>query len=115
MIEVHPITEIFAEDSLDVAVGYFHDPAGHLYQGDGTYAERTAAFTHTRSVEWRHPLGSVVSALCSAGLTIDHLREHDYTVYGRWPFLERRTDGTDHLPHGMPRLPLLYSLRATKR
>ena len=45
---------------------------------------------------------------------VEFLHEHDHTLFERWPFLERSDDGSYHLPPGAPRLPLLYSLRASK-
>ena len=38
--------------------------------------------------------------------------EHEETLVGRWPFLERDREGIYRLPEGMPSLPLMYSLRA---
>ena len=61
-----------------------------------------------------HGIGDVVSAVIAAGLRIEFLHEHPYTLYPRWPFLERHDDGTYRFPAGRPELPLIYSLRATK-
>ena len=60
------------------------------------------------------PLGEVVSAVVDAGLTIEFLHEHDYTLFRRWPFLEERRPGEYRLPAGTPTLPLMYSLRVSK-
>ena len=43
----------------------------------GTYVETDAVFTQTRSLEWNHGLGEIVTALLDAGLTITSLVEHD--------------------------------------
>jgi hypothetical protein len=59
-------------------------------------------------------LGDIVSALIGAGLRIDLLHEHDFTLYQRWPFLERHDDGTYRFPADRPTIPLIFSLRATK-
>jgi SAM-dependent methyltransferase len=112
LVEVHPLIDVFADATLDVEHEYFHDPAGTVFDGAGSYADPDARTRRNRSVEWRHPLGDVVSALVDAGLRIELLREHDFTVYARWPFLEQRADGYFHFPPSMKRLPLLYSLRA---
>ena len=61
-----------------------------------------------------HTLGDVVTALATAGLRIEFVYEHPYTLRARWPFLERSADGTYGMPEGRPELPLLYSLRATR-
>jgi SAM-dependent methyltransferase len=112
LVEVHPTSEVFADASLELGYDYFHNPAGTPYEGSGSYADPGAKTQHNRSIDWRHPLGDVINALVGHGLRIESLREHDFTVYRRWSFLEERADGTFHWPAGMKRLPLLYSLVA---
>jgi hypothetical protein len=58
--------------------------------------------------------GKVVSAVIDAGLILELLREYDYTMFPRWPFLEKAGFDTYRLPEGTPRLPLMYSLRARR-
>ena len=67
---------------------------------------------NNRSVEWEHTMGDVVSAIAGAGLRIEFLHEHDYTLFERWPLLECGEGGSYRLPNGTPALPLMYSLRA---
>jgi 2-polyprenyl-3-methyl-5-hydroxy-6-metoxy-1,4-benzoquinol methylase len=52
-------------------------------------------------------------ALAAAGLRIEWLHEHDYTVDPRWPFLCVDADRHYRMPPDMPSLPLIYSLRAS--
>jgi hypothetical protein len=47
-----------------------------------------------------------------AGLTPEFLHEHDYTLFPRWPMLEKSGFDTYRLPEGHPRIPLMFSLRA---
>jgi len=112
LVEVHPTSEVFANTSLELGYDYFHDPGGTPYEGSGSYADPEAKTQHNRSIDWRHPLGDVINALIAQGLCIHSLREYDFTVYRRWSFLEERADGTFHLPAGLKKLPLLYSLLA---
>lgn len=112
LVEMHPITEALGDDELTFEYPYFQgNPM--FFEETGTYADRAAPTQHNRSAQWLHGLGDVVSALAGAGFRIDFLHEHDYTVFQRWPFLERRKDGTYALPAGMSSLPLMYSLAAT--
>jgi SAM-dependent methyltransferase len=113
LAEFHPVTELFGDDELVIEHPYF--PSGpRLWDEPGTYADLDARTTHTRTVEWSHGLGEVVSALVRAGLAIEFLHEHDFTLSPRWPFLERTSDGIYRMPANRPALPLMYSLRATK-
>ncbi len=113
LAEFHPVTDVFGDDSLTVERPYFERGA-RTYDEPGTYAELDAPTEHNRSVEWVHGLGDVISALSAAGLCLEFLHEHDYTLFLRWPFLRRADDGTYRLPDEMPSLPLMYSLVATR-
>ncbi len=113
LVEFHPITDVFADDSLELRRSYF-DRGPHVYDEPGTYADLSAPTEHNRSVEWSHTLGDVISALVAAGLRIEFLHEHDHTLFPRWPFLEHDDAGIYRLPAGMPSLPLMYSLRAIR-
>lgn len=114
MAEFHPITEIFGDEELVIERSYFGG-GPWLWDEPGTYADMAAETTHNRSVEWVHTLGEVTSALTRAGLMLEFLHEHDYTLFPRWPFLERTADGIYRMPEGRPGLPLMYSLRAVRR
>jgi SAM-dependent methyltransferase len=113
LAEFHPFTDIFADDDLTLTRSYFE--RGPVYwEEPGTYAQLDAQTEQNRSVEWEHTLGDVVSAIAGTGLRIELLHEHDYTLFPRWPLLERRDDGTYRLPKTVPALPLMYSLRARR-
>ncbi|MEU7578646.1 class I SAM-dependent methyltransferase [Streptomyces sp. NPDC041068] len=111
--EFHPLTDV-----LDDATGsrvehdYFTRDAW-IDETPGGYADTTTPTVHNRSVEWQHPIGDVVSALAAAGLRVDFLRERDQTLFQRFGALELR-DGTYQFPADRPRIPLMYSLRASK-
>jgi SAM-dependent methyltransferase len=111
LAEFHPFSDVFADDDLTVAHPYFHDEP-LVWDEPGTYADLEAQTSHNRSIEWTHGLGSVISALIAAGLRIELLHEHDYTLFPRWPTLRRELDGTYRFPDATPSLPLMYSLRA---
>jgi len=114
LAEFHPITEVFADDSLTVEHDYFTRPGGTRYDVAGTYTDGDVETVHNVSYEWTHPVSAVVTALLDQGLQLELFHEHDHTLWARWPFLEPRDDGTYRPPVGVPRLPLIYSLRARK-
>jgi len=115
LVEFHPFTYVFADEALSVEHDYFHRVEGDCYEDAGTYADPAAVTRHNRSVEWNHPLGDVVTALLAAGLELEGLREHDWTLFARWPLLVRDAAGHYRMPEGRPRIPLMYSLRARLR
>ncbi|HNT53583.1 MAG TPA: class I SAM-dependent methyltransferase [Anaerolineaceae bacterium] len=113
--EFHPFAMVFSDavSSPDwrVELDYF-DAAPTAFPVQGSYADRAAEINQTISYEWQHTLGDIVTALIEAGLTIEFLHEHDHTVYEMFPFVRREADGRWRLPPGMPRVPLMFSLRA---
>jgi 2-polyprenyl-3-methyl-5-hydroxy-6-metoxy-1,4-benzoquinol methylase len=111
--EFHPVTTMFAWETLDLERSYF-ERAPLFDDSPGTYADLDAPTVHNVNYEWQHPLGSVVSSLIEAGFAIEFLHEQDFTLYPRWPFLVSRDDGSFVFPPGMPELPLMYSIRAIR-
>ncbi|MQY09104.1 class I SAM-dependent methyltransferase [Actinomadura macrotermitis] len=111
--EFHPVSHMLDDETgTTVAYDYF-DRSPQYWDEPGTYTDGGAALTHTRSVEFQHGLGDVVSALAAAGLRVDFLHEHDHTLWARFTTLEQ--DGTVYRqPAGRPRVPLMYSLKATR-
>jgi len=112
--ESHPFGEVFADEELTVGYDYFADDEPLTWEDAGTYADPDADTTHNRSFEWQHPISEVVSAVLNQGLHLDLLHEQPFTVFQRWPFLERRDDATYWMPDDRPELPLMYTLKATK-
>jgi SAM-dependent methyltransferase len=112
LAEFHPLGELLGDDGRTVAEDYFR--TGDLTCDEPHTYTDGPELTSTRSVQWRHPLGEVVTALAGAGLRLDFLREREHTLFRRYPVLEATGDGEYRFPPGHPRLPLVYSLRATR-
>jgi SAM-dependent methyltransferase len=113
LVELHPLADTLDED-LRVVLDYFTHPGGDTGDASGTYVDWDAPTVHNTTQEWTHPVSSVITALIGAGLRIDLFRERDYTIFERWGFLERHDDFTWRVPDDLPRLPLIYSVKATK-
>lgn len=109
LTEFHPFTWVLGEDGGRVVRDYF-DRGPHEFDDPGSYADPQARTAHDRTMEWQHPLGDVVTAVARAGLRVELLRELDETACPFWP-LERR-GATWRTPDGIPRVPLMYALRA---
>ncbi len=112
LAEFHPITELLGDDGIKVEHDYFHVHA-ETHDLPYTYTDGPP-LTKTRTVRWQHPLGDVVTALARAGFRIEFLHEHATLLFQRFPAMERTETGEYGFPDGHPRLPLMYSMRATK-
>lgn len=112
--DVHPVCWAMADDTPELAHTYFEEAEPYVDDSDQTYTDTDRPLVHTRSYEWNHGIGEVVTALIRQGLRIDTLEEHDWTVHRRFPWLVETEPGTWTSPPGMPRLPLSFTLVATR-
>ncbi len=113
--EVHPMLYTIDDersDLLAVRYPYFEQREPLHFEGAADYASERASFEHTATYEWSHGLGEIVNALIAAGLAIESLDEHDWTVYRALPGMNETSPGVWRLP-GNP-IPLAFSLRARK-
>jgi SAM-dependent methyltransferase len=115
--EAHPTMWIFDSDVMDLVgkYSYFPDPEPLvLPPGVGNYADPTATVTKSEHV-FAHSFEDIFQALHGAGLQIEDLREHAYVVWKAFPFLVEDRPRRWVMPPGKPAIPLMFSLRATKR
>jgi hypothetical protein len=60
-------------------------------------------------------MGEIISSLAAAGLHIEYLHEHPWVGWKMFPFMVEAEPGIWRLPQPLDeRLPVLYSLKATK-
>lgn len=114
MAEIHPFCLMFRDDAepFEVAHDYFHSPAGVEIPVTSDYADSSFVTTHAEHY-WAWSLADVFSALSDAGLEVRDFKEYPFSIYKQFPSMEKQADGFWHLPKGVPRVPLLFSLKAT--
>ena len=113
LVEGHPFAQTLDGSSgLTVARDYF-EPGPYVEDYPYTYTDGPA-LSHQRTAEFQHGLGEIVTALVEVGLRIDFLHEWDYDDFARFDWMERREDGTFRFPPGQPRVPMMFSLRASR-
>jgi SAM-dependent methyltransferase len=118
--EVHPFLQVF-EDEGDVDFArpqlrypYWSHEEPLEFDVQGSYADRTAEIESKKEYGWNHSLGEIVSVLAEAGLRIEFLHEFRSLDWPS-PGLEEHEDGTFRLPGDLDgRLPLFFSLKASK-
>ena len=79
-----------------------------------TYTGDNRPLTQTRNYEWIHSLSDIVNALIGAGLRLDFLREHEQIAWRAFPDMIETGVDLFSLPPGVPRLPMSFSIGATK-
>lgn len=115
LVEGHPFAQILDDASglgLVVARDYF-DSGPEVQDWAYTYTDGPA-LDHVRSVQFQHGVGEIITALVQAGLRIEFLHEFNFDAFGRFDSLRRQEDGTYWFPDGGPRVPLIFSVRASR-
>lgn len=103
-------------DGLKVEQPYFQQEAPLTWDDEGSYVEAAddaPVIEHTRSHQWNHSLGEIVTALLDAGLVLDALEEVPHSSWCPWPDL-MVADGTRgyRLRDRPGRLPLQFVIEA---
>lgn len=106
MVEFHPLQAL-----LD-GYNYFPQAEPDVEQ-EATYTEN-ADDTQYTSVSWPHSLSEVINALIGAGLKIERLNEFDFSPYDCFAGLKEASQGRFVLLHQGQKVPLVYSVLATK-
>lgn len=104
-----------ADDLLVIEGPYFETAEPVVSDDPFTYTDGPPLTENTRSYEWRHALGKIVTAIAEAGLHIEFLHEHRDAPWQAFPWLEPVPGARLwRLADRPERLPMMYSLLATK-
>lgn len=116
LIEGHPTMWMFEGSATDLVIKYPYFRQRHPIEIEptvGTYSDPTATFTGTE-YSWPHELGETISALTTAGLRLDEMREYRHTVWKAFPFMVEESHQRWVMPPDKPVIPMMFSLRATR-
>jgi SAM-dependent methyltransferase len=115
MAEFHPFAFVFDDGADDLRVRYpYFETKMFEFPVQGSYADPAAQTETPTSYEWNYRLGEVLTSLIDAGLRLEFVHEHPFTVYQQLPFLVQGADGYFRQPDGRQDVPLMFSVRATK-
>jgi SAM-dependent methyltransferase len=116
LVEVHPLFTMVAESGEPLRLDFpyaFEGP--RRFEHSGSYADPDSRAEVGATIEYAHSLGETVTAAIGAGLRIDALHEHlDADVDPRGDILTRGPDGHLRLQMSGERLPILFTLLATR-
>ncbi|MDQ2714102.1 MAG: class I SAM-dependent methyltransferase [Chloroflexota bacterium] len=120
MVEGHPFMWVFDDHSPDLSVRYPYSSAPSEAIKDetqGSYADESAILTHPTSYGWNHSMGDILNVLTTPGLHIEFLHEFNFSAWKCFPDMEEIEGGYFRLkdPEKARIVPLLFSLKATKR
>jgi ubiquinone/menaquinone biosynthesis C-methylase UbiE len=113
MADFHPVVWMFDNDFREVFHNYFNTEA-IIEVESGTYAEKEAPIT-TQSITWNHPVSELLNALISNGLELNCYNEFDYSPYNCFNQTEEFEPNKFRIKHLENKIPMVYSLSATKK
>ena len=83
------------------------------FENESTYTDG-GPVSHTVNYEWNHSLSEIVMSLLDNGRQLEFLHEHRFAESQILNCLVEGGDGRWRLPGGEDRLPLMFSLQASK-
>lgn len=113
MADFHPVVWMYDDNFKEVFYSYFNiEPI--VEEISGTYADKSSTIT-TKSVGWNHPTSEVLNALIQSGLEINLFNEYDYSPYNCFNETEEFEKGKFRIKHLKNKIPMVFSLVATKK
>jgi SAM-dependent methyltransferase len=119
LLEGHPSLMALDERTPELRIGYDWRTSPNkpiIMNEETTYTGDTALVAHTTTHEWIHPSSDIINAVIGSGMTLDYLHEHEELAWEFAPIMVPK-EGKRRmwvLPEDFPRLPLSFSLKATK-
>lgn len=110
--EFHPVVWMYDDDFTEVRYSYFN-VAPIIELENGTYAEKDAPIQQEFCC-WNHGLADVFQALINEGLRIDNFQEYNYSPYNCFNKTIQIAEKKFQLEPFGKKIPLVYSLGATK-
>jgi SAM-dependent methyltransferase len=118
LYEAHPVL-LTLDDQRDdgllaIEYAYFETDAPQAFDDEYTYTDGPP-IQHQRTYQWGHGLGEIITAIIDAGLGLEFVHEHREVGWRALPSLAPAdTSGMWRVPERAERLPLMFSLKATK-
>jgi ubiquinone/menaquinone biosynthesis C-methylase UbiE len=111
--EFHPVVWMFDNDFQDVFYSYFN-VTPITEDETGTYADRYSEIS-AQTITWNHPTSEVLNSLIQSGLEINSFNEYDYSPYNCFNETEEFEKGKFRIKHLGKKIPMVFSLVATKK
>lgn len=112
-VEFHPVVWMFDDHFDKIGYSYFNT-APIVETENGTYADKNAAITQSY-VSWNHSMSEVLSGLLSNSLTLEAMREFDYSPYNCFNETVEFEPKKYRIKHLENKIPMVYSIVAKKK
>jgi ubiquinone/menaquinone biosynthesis C-methylase UbiE len=113
MAEFHPVVWMFDDYFKEIHYNYFNVET-IIENESGTYAERYSDI-QAQTITWNHPTSEVLNALINNGLELNSFNEFDYSPYNCFKETEEFETGKFRIKHLENKIPMVFSILATKK
>ena len=113
MAEFHPVVWMLDEDFEKVNY-YYHNHELIVVDTQGSYANAEADI-HGKEYSWNHGISEVLNALINRDLQLDFFNEYSYSPYPCFKNIVQGEDGNWRVKGLEDKIPMVYSLKATKK
>lgn len=113
MAEFHPVVWMFDNHFKEIQYNYFKAEAIEETES-GTYADKNAPITIS-SITWNHSSSEVINSLLQHGLELNVFNEYDYSPYDCFNETIEVEPKKFRIKHLGNKIPMLFSIRATKK
>jgi SAM-dependent methyltransferase len=112
MADFHPVVWMFNDDFSKIDYAY-HKTEVIVIENQATYTESSDPII-SKEYGWNHSISEILNALIKQGLTINFFNEHNYSPYSCFNNVIEFEKGKWHIKGMEGKLPIVYSLQATK-
>ena len=111
-VEFHPVIWMHDDDFEFIKYNYFNEETIKEIE-TGTYTNSNASIEE-EYINWNHSIGEVTNSLINNGLSINSLKEYNYSPYNCFNKLIEFEPGKFQVEHFGNKIPMVYSLVCTK-
>lgn len=113
MADFHPVVWMYDNDFKDIYYNYFNiEPI--IENEEGTYADKEAKIS-AQTMTWNHPTSELLNSLINNGLEINCFNEYDYSPYNCFNHTEEFEPNKFRIKHFGNKIPMIYSIKASKK
>lgn len=113
MADFHPVVWMFDDNFEKIGYNYFKsEPI--IETVDGTYADKNAPI-NSKTITWNHSTSELLNSLLSNDLELNTFNEYDYSPYNCFNATEEFEPKKFRIKHLENKIPMVYSIVATKK
>lgn len=113
MVDFHPVVWMFDDNFEKIGYNYFK-AAPIIETIEGTYADKNAPI-NSKTITWNHSTSELLNSLLKNNLELNSFNEYDYSPYDCFNATEEFEPKKFRIKHLENKIPMVYSILATKK